>query len=428
VGHFRQAYKSQISSTSVEMSHTSQRDGRRVASSLSEAGIPLHPSDVPSTPKSSCKLSPSQTPLSSQRANIGIRRARQTSVLLGSPARPSHATRMRQVFEDASLEDALSHPNHGVGIYPQLPNISRTCSLVRRTPASRPSTPARSRLGSPILSVQFNESLSDAPPKIGLLLQASTRSSSLSDSWSGDSDYLITKPPPPVPSPPAFSLPIKEWLDTVTPEDSFIQESSSTTSAQTLLDMEVSRLGQKKTLSPGSKKNKNRPALPALLGDSDSSLQGSSISVSFCPVNDNFNSSLPCSNGPDSPSSPLRDTTNQRKSMPMNSPTALQETDDGGVELSFLSPDVCTERGPARYRSRQDRRSPLGVTNPFKGEAARFQIRHTCSDNKILDTADETIRQTENPLRILGNTPKRTRFWRPAVVQSDTGDVPSNEK
>jgi hypothetical protein len=377
---------------SVEMSHTFQRDGHRVASSLSEAGIPLHSSDVPSTPKSSSKLGPSQTSSSSLRANIGIRRARPTSMLLGSPARPSHATRMRQIFEDASLEDALSHPNHGTGLYPQLPNISRTCSPVRRIPASRPSTPALSRLGSPILSVHSNESLSDAPPKMGLLLQASAYSSSLSDSWSGDSDYLITEPPAPAPSPPAISLPIKEWLDTVTPKDSFIQESSSTTSVQTLLDMEVSLLGQKKTLSPGSKKNQNRPALPALLGDSDSSLQGSSISVSFCPFNNNFNSSLPCSNGPDSPPSPLRDTTNQRKSIPMNSPTVLREIDDGGVKLSFLSPNVCTERGPARYRSRRDRRSPSGVTDPFKREAARFQIRHTCSDNNVLDTADEAIR------------------------------------
>jgi hypothetical protein len=303
--------------------------------------------NVPRTPGSSRRVSPPRTPWSSQRANIGIRRTCQNSVLLGSPARPGHATRMRQLFEDARLEDALSHHNHGVVLYPQLPNICRPCPSASRMRTSRPSLLPLSRQESPILSIQVSELNSTAPPKIGPLLRASVRSPSLSESWSGDFDYLVTEPLPPAPSPPAFSRPIKDWL--VSLDDSFSHKSNSAFNAQEISDMESFLPGQKKTESYRLNESNNRPPLPTFLRDGDPSLRVSSSLDPFRPFDDNLNSFLSGNNGSNSPSSPIEDNTNQRKTIPRSSPQQVPDTDDGGIGLSSLSPNVCIERGHSRY-------------------------------------------------------------------------------
>jgi hypothetical protein len=358
----RRASGTHFFTTPVKRSRPLQRDGnqgRQVVSTSPEGDVTLHPPNVPKTPGSLRRVSSPRTPWSSQRANIGIRRARQNSVLLGSPARPSHSTRMRQVFEEASLEDTLSHRNYGVIPYPQLPNISRPCPPANRIPASRPSSPPFSRQESPILLNQVSESSSAAPSKIELL-RAPARSPNLSESWSGDSDYLVTELHPPAPSPPAFSRPIRDWLGSL--DDSFSHEASSASNAQEFSDMEALLSSQKKTKSSKLKESSNIPPCPTLLREGDISPQVSSISDPsdpFRPFDDNLNSFLSCSNGPNRPSSPLKDNTNQHKPIPRSSPQEIPRTDDADAELSSLSPNVCIERGPSRYRSVQNSRSPL---------------------------------------------------------------------
>ncbi|KAF2648463.1 hypothetical protein K491DRAFT_248038 [Lophiostoma macrostomum CBS 122681] len=66
-------------------------------------------------------------------ANVGIRRSDRSSILLSSPARMGHSSRMRDIFENASLGHTRAFCDDTIS-YPRLPNISRAYS---RAPSHR---------------------------------------------------------------------------------------------------------------------------------------------------------------------------------------------------------------------------------------------------------------------------------------------------
>ncbi|PSN70148.1 hypothetical protein BS50DRAFT_306596 [Corynespora cassiicola Philippines] len=90
----------------------------------------LQISRAPATPRI-CKLrTPSRDPPRSPvpSANIGLHRSPRASLLLETPARPGHSARLRQLFENATL-NSTSPSQRTAPLYPQLPNVSRTCSI-----------------------------------------------------------------------------------------------------------------------------------------------------------------------------------------------------------------------------------------------------------------------------------------------------------
>jgi hypothetical protein len=122
-------------------------------------------------------------------ANIRVRRSNHGSMLLQSPARAGHTTRMRQIFEHAGLEH---HEPPMSGLYPQLPNISRRTSPppVQSIEATRPSA-CRSPSYRPE-SLCLSTKLLPAMSQRGVPhASQANHSEGSAGSWSDDSGYLI---------------------------------------------------------------------------------------------------------------------------------------------------------------------------------------------------------------------------------------------
>lgn len=89
-----------------------------------EGGVSL--TTCPQTPTRTTNLGSRRLPLPTppRIANVGVRRAQQTSALLTSPARPGHFNRMRHIFELASNGYEALPNSYGSVTYPRLPNQS----------------------------------------------------------------------------------------------------------------------------------------------------------------------------------------------------------------------------------------------------------------------------------------------------------------
>ncbi|KAF2789862.1 hypothetical protein K505DRAFT_365223 [Melanomma pulvis-pyrius CBS 109.77] len=337
------------------------------------------PSNNPTTPESP-----------KARANIGIRRARQQSVLLKSPARLGHASRMRQIFELASFDDAAPRRDNGVVLYPQLPNIS--C----------PGSPV-----SPVPSTKGSKIHLPAAPEAEVVLQQPPRSPfSSSESWSGDSDYLV-KAPPPAPSPPTLFQPINDWLAMVSSDSSFTHDADPNFSACAFSDAE--------------------PVLPdqKQLRDLDTFDSGEMASQSPDAISHNWPQMSPqTSNVHLNPHSPLKDIANRHRPTKTSSPQKSYELDDGGVEISPFNPNVCTARGPSRYHNLQSSRSSRQPLRP-PGETPCSPIRCKVdrAGHKTPEPVSETREQNAKTSRGLGNARKATRFWRPRGTANVSGGV-----
>ncbi|OCK83803.1 hypothetical protein K432DRAFT_423102 [Lepidopterella palustris CBS 459.81] len=191
------------------------------------SGTPRH------SPCRSCRGSLFSTP---RTANVGIRRVNYASSLLGSPARPSYATRMTQIFRDARLENRSPAREPQPILYPQLP-----VSLPRESPrgwnhVSSFHTPPRRRCNFPIPTTPTSPALissAGGSGEGGLALRSLRQpliqstfvpepldhrpSLPTSSSWSGDSSYLTADPAPkkqPLPS-PSTKPRINEWLSDI---------------------------------------------------------------------------------------------------------------------------------------------------------------------------------------------------------------------
>ncbi|KAF2476356.1 uncharacterized protein BDR25DRAFT_375279 [Lindgomyces ingoldianus] len=352
-----------------------------------DGGVSLHSSDITGTPNI-------RTPPSSKRiANVGIRRSQYTSVLLESPARPSHASRMRQIFEEASFGKVVSSASNGMVAYPQLPNTSRAHSPTDRHP--------QSSYGPGFLLPSNRPDSAEATPE---RLQRPTSSENLSESWSGDSDYLITEHRYHRSSRSISPQPrIDDWLSTVSQEDGFSEEkcvvlrsqaTNSVPSASSILPSHYNR-----TPPPSVLMSSAIPSNPVLAHPGRLHRQVLDVCLSKTEVDQppKLEASqyhgilLPPETPPGTTRSQLKQSCTPHESI---------DLDDGGIQLSPLSPNVCIARGPSRYHSSLRRGNALGMPiTPTRREGVLVELPRS----EIF----EEIREThENPSRI-SSTPTR---------------------
>ncbi|KAF2823375.1 hypothetical protein CC86DRAFT_469184 [Ophiobolus disseminans] len=384
---------------------------------------------------------PTQTLTSPTRvANVGVRRSNYGSTLLQSPARPGYATRMRQMFDDAV-------ENFESTLYPQLPNISRkTFSSPVKTQATTSSTSGLGPLSeSMCLSTRLHVALSSVGETQASLPHPSERSSG---SWSDDSGYIITNSRGrrcSLSTPPKDR--IYNWLRTC----DYIEEPN-----EYLDDLETATC----PLDAMSERPQHAP--PSLFDEiSEADLKGDCASLSCSTYdltllaesrvmeNDPFMShhneghsddafrftshrweghvpltpqhvshmsnqlpldglsethTLPAKAGPDTSSQPHQSKSEQQKNSDVHD--AIEE---GGIQLSPLSPNVCVERGPSRQHSNRKSRDTSILTTPCKEPPAMlFRAAHL-KENVVLRL--ESIGTSSSPLKPRSNL-LGTRFRR----------------
>lgn len=190
---------------------------------LSDGGVPICSSDIPYSPFHTTPNPNPKVPLFPKRvANSAVRRTQQASTLVSSPPRPGHSSCMRQIFSVSSIgrsQQGLPQDDGRVS-YPVLPNLSQTPSPAKQEgQAFQPGNKDIPPLPTPEADSAVPESKHQRAP---------TRSSTSSESWSGDSGYFIpgaaTQICPPVrASTPNSQTHIDEWLSSVSPEDGLCQ-------------------------------------------------------------------------------------------------------------------------------------------------------------------------------------------------------------
>jgi hypothetical protein len=123
-------------------------------------------------------------------ANTRVRRSNYCSKLLQSPARPGYASRMRQLFEDAGSDNQEQRKNIAI-LYPQLPNISRKAAPAptnNTVVVQQANTQASPRYCPESLCLSTNLPVAVSPigaPHVSLIHPSS-------GSWSDDSGYVVT--------------------------------------------------------------------------------------------------------------------------------------------------------------------------------------------------------------------------------------------
>lgn len=148
-------------------------------------------------------------------ANSAVRRTPQASALVLSPPRPGHSSCMRNIFSVSSIGRALPQEDEGFISYPVLPSLSRTPSSAKQeSQARQPGNIVVPPLPTPAADSAAPESKHQLTP---------TRSSSSSESWSGDSGYFISGAAahirhPVRPYTPNSQTQIDEWLSRVSPD------------------------------------------------------------------------------------------------------------------------------------------------------------------------------------------------------------------
>jgi hypothetical protein len=322
----------------------------------------------------------------SKLANIRIRRCNNGSTLLQSPARDGHAARMRQIFEEAGREQHTPQVDKGV-LYPQLPNISRKTS-----PPPEYHTPQPSPIRRPESLCMSTSSFQIKPQQ--LQVPASEPSS---ESWSDDSAYFIAGSRRRTTSNAVCPKErITDWLVSVSAsewEEGFIDPKDgdrcnsreSMQYTQPELDDYFTSKDAGYASSPHSENRKYYPPLHPTTQDpfiqnENSTCTSTSTSGGASLFKRNWSPSDYATTPPISipnttqstviirphPSPTKRRDTNTTASRPtplhlttpQRSPTkTLILEEEGGIQLSPLSPNVCISRGPARYHHSLHRRS-----------------------------------------------------------------------
>ncbi|KAF1913741.1 hypothetical protein BDU57DRAFT_320822 [Ampelomyces quisqualis] len=318
-------------------------------------------------------------------ANIRIRRSRYGSALLQSPARAGHTACMQQIFE------AVGHSQHELhstptALYPQLPNISRKAlpTLDRSPDASvalQPKATCPSKKYYPkslCLSTNLSRVVASASEAHASLTHTSNRSSG---SWSDDSGYIATNLRARGHS---FNMDerIHDWLRALSGPESQdskgLNEQCPSTPDEHHVLVHIGRTGRSQAGSSQSRHvHQEKGLVMAELSDpfvcdidgrhlttaSSSDVQGHGTmaighaNVTKKPMShvSNRQSAIPLHG------SCIRMSRSVLKHSPPRSffvgktdtsPLGHEVLDEGGVQLSPLTPDVCTERGPSRYHNR----------------------------------------------------------------------------
>ncbi|KAF1958961.1 hypothetical protein CC80DRAFT_591836 [Byssothecium circinans] len=337
--------------------------------------------------------SPPTTPsFSRNSANVGRRRSQHGSMLLRSPARPGYSSRMKQIFEDAGMEN-FTPLNDVAPLYPQLPNISRLSSPKHREQRCEIVVPniAGNRHG---VILPSPEALS-ALPEIEQSCESPVMSEHSSGSWTDDSGYINveSRNRRSAESPKRLVL---DWLTTVSATDECQKESvgsggsdtslertcvNSTASMQLSRDRRPHRAFRISRKSPPNAKilriHRTSPTDPFVIRrevDTETTYDHRSTAskdlsysaraqrhisdtckrLDFDQAGRSSNLKI-ASPKPEGSDGALTPTAKE-----------LQDVEAGGIQLSPLSPNVCVERGPSRYLSRRNSptKAPAELTAP----------------------------------------------------------------
>jgi len=307
-------------------------------------------------------------PSPSRLANIRVRRANNGSTLVQSPARAGHAARMRQIFEDAGHDHQSPQLEQGVS-YPQLPNISRKASppvehgrneqyaTLAISPVQRPESPYMSRASFRMVShaTQANS------PRI---------SEQSSEAWSDDSGYFIAgsrNRTASLTGPPRDR--INDWLASTSLHE------QETCGIEDVLDYQsTSHLPRSSSWKDVFSKDSTQSphhisttTIPDPFLEPDSTLR---ISPLFKALPPRLSRNQP--HTPTQTQTPSPTTVTIRPHQPAVNRPILEE---GGIQLSPLSPNVCIERGPSRYHSTR--------TSPIKERRAlRYTMNGSENENE----------------------------------------------
>ena len=358
-------------------------------------------------------------------ANIGRRRAQHSSMLLTSPARPGHASRVRQIFDEAATLNTTSC-HAGIALYPQLPNISRV--------ASPPTSGQRGRNAfrhpSPGTTLQHPKPLPASTPE------------SSSESWSDDSGYIVLDHARPLAgaSPPAHR--IEDWLSTVTLASNETGEPSNQaeTCNESCLQasFEQDDLQMAAMVDTGGNTSTNRPM---------SDLQTVQLKLpcdNHMPFQDPFVTHLSSGGSSTGRSAAIADysyrsststrwqrhvsdickrlhfeslesATENPSAVAPSTPNPVNRilsdpADDGhgGIELSPLSPNVCIERGPSRYHSANRNRTAESPLQPSMRTSFQFDPQYFAGLAKE-NTTEKDLMSSARAVRGSGSVRKSIR-------------------
>jgi hypothetical protein len=298
-------------------------------------------------------------------ANIRVRRSNRGSTLLHSPARAGYATRMRQIFEDAG-RDQGELQSTSRALYPQLANISRKASP---SPSNSPtkSTDGLPRYRPDSLCLSANlRSIVASTGGVGVSLAHQSQRSS--GSWSDDSGYIVTSNSHTRHS--SFTLTpderIRIWLCEL-PEEKIedVEEDGRMESVLERNADSIDRRHNRDEMLPFASDHTSPFGSDLHEYDATYTLPPHGPLGDVPGVRNQLRFSAPNQFHIPSPKARLRTSTQHDENVSDNRafPGDAQLLEEGGIQLSPLSPNVCIERGPARYHSN---RKPREMTAPCR--------------------------------------------------------------
>jgi hypothetical protein len=331
-------------------------------------------------------------------ANIRVRRSRRDSTLLQSPARAGHASRMRQIFENAA-RDQVELQSTSSSLYPQLANVSRKASPPPITyPVKRETRQQSITHDLPIYRMESLYLSTDPTSAAALTGEACASpeqpSEHPSGSWSDDTGYIVTVDSRIRDS--SFALATNEqvhaWLrDLPDWKELDVDENRQTVSVFLMQNSNgVSYLDDRDEVPTFSGDQKSGhgslPSHPISFSISDkgslmlsrSDTQGPDTAFNMPEHGYSRQVSSDCSqlcfndfNEVRTPPPQVHPSTSLQyhNYLPdvRKGPSNLKTLDEGDMQVSPLSPNVCIERGPARHHSN---RKPRGITTPRRDSPA----------------------------------------------------------
>jgi len=259
---------------------------------------------------------------------------------------------MRQIFEDAGRDHQFPQLGQGI-LYPQLPNISRK--------ASPPLDHGRTEQHYPPRSVRMVSHTTQVDsPRV---------SEQSSESWSDDSGYFIAGSRNRTSS--LASQPrdrVNDWLTNVSTCE---QEPCV---VEHVLDYQPSRLPPQPSPSRQIDIDVFRKATPQPRQEPVATFQDPFLDTEPPPRTSPLFKARPPRRPPPHPHTPFHIQPHSLPNVTIRTnpfQTTRPNLQDGGIQLSPLSPNVCVERGPSRYHSTR--------TSPVK---QRRTLRYMANENE----------------------------------------------
>jgi hypothetical protein len=381
-------------------------------------------------------------------ANIRVRRSDYGTTLLQSPARAGYASRMRQMFTEAGGNHASQVT--GNELYPQLANVSRKASppLIRSpTQIMVPRATIGGSTGHCVESLRLSAVLptallsrDEAQPAVHDLSEHS------SGSWSNDSGYLVTQlrsrdfsfTVPPNERIHTWLLDVPNEARDLASEDNVEANVSLEQSAEGIslvlgtmyrdedgLFSDPCELDTCQTQGPGlqatrndtfmcssearyppAPSRQNRQRAGAVATDSDELTRSNAFEVGRRFALDH-NAHIHTPTMQQNPHTPHH---SEHDSSMQSHTTQSQILEEGGIQLSPLSPNVCVERGPSRYHSPRKPRDTNRIATPGKAQASSHFHSPGVKENIVLGQQGAAC--IANPVAPRSNR-LGTRFRRP---------------